>query len=94
LVTPKSIAEDFEEPEKTIPRVPNEDVEWINACKGGPAALSNFSYAGPFTEMVLLGNVAIRTGKKIEWDAAGLRCPNAPEADQYIRREYRAGWTL
>lgn len=94
LVTPESVAEDFEEPEQTIPRVPNEDVEWITACKGGPAALSNFSYAGPFTEMVLLGNVAIRAGKKIEWDASSLRCPNAPEADQYIRREYRAGWTL
>ena len=93
-VTPTSVVEDFQEPEQTIPRVPNEDVEWINACKGGPAALSNFSYAGPFTEMVLLGNVAIRTGKKIEWDAASLRCPNAPEADRYIRREYRAGWSL
>ena len=94
LITPPSIAEDFEPPKKTIPRVENEDVEWVQACKGGPAALSNFSYSGPFTEMVLLGNVAIRAGKKILWDGENLKATNAPEADPLIRREYRRGWTL
>ncbi len=94
LITPESLVKDFGPPAQTIPRVTSEDAEWLAACKGGPAALSNFSYAGPFTEMVLLGNVAIRTGKKIEWDAANLNCPNAPEADAYLRREYRQGWAL
>jgi predicted dehydrogenase len=94
VVTPKAIVEDFAAPEKTLPRVPNEDVEWQTACKGGPAALSNFGYSGPFTEMVLLGNAAIRTGKKLLWDAENLKFQNAPEADQYLRREYRKGWTL
>jgi hypothetical protein len=69
-------------------------VEWQTACKGGPPALSNFSYSGPFTEMVLLGNAAIRSGKKLLWDAENLTFRNAPEADQYLRREYRQGWTL
>ena len=91
---PRAVGEEFEQPEQTLPRVPNEDVEWVNACKGGPPALSNFSYSGPFTEMVLLGNVAIRTGKKITWDAERLMCPNAPDAERYIRREYRKGWVL
>jgi predicted dehydrogenase len=94
LIKSTAKQEDFPTPEKTIPRVTDEDAEWVAACKGGPAALSSFAYAGPFTEMVLLGNLAIRLGKKVEWDAKGLRCPNAPEADPLIRREYRKGWEL
>jgi predicted dehydrogenase len=94
VVTPQSVLARFTQPEQTLPRVANEDAEWVAACKGGPPALSNFGYAGPFTEMVLLGNVAIRTGKKILWDADNLKCPNTPEADQYLRREYRQGWAL
>ncbi len=94
VITPQSIIEGFAQPEKTLPRVPNEDAEWVAACKGGPAALSNFAYAGPFTEMVLLGNVAIRAGRKITWDAQKLTCRNDSDADQYLRREYRQGWTL
>jgi predicted dehydrogenase len=94
VTKPASLREDFEMPEPTLPRVPNEDAEWVAACKGGPAALSNFSYAGPFSETVLLGVVAIRTGQPLKWDAKNLTCPGTPEADQYIRREYRQGWTL
>ncbi len=94
LVTPEETARAFKAPPKSLPRVANEDQEWVAACKGGPAALSNFEYSGPFSEMVLLGNVAIRLGKKLEWDAEALRCPNAPEADALLRPEFRAGWTL
>lgn len=91
---PATIIDDFQPPPKTIPRVDNEDVEWVTACKGGPAALSNFSQSGPFTEVVLLGNLAIRAGKKILWDGEHMKATNAPELDRYIRREYRPGWTL
>ncbi|MCA9248253.1 MAG: gfo/Idh/MocA family oxidoreductase, partial [Planctomycetales bacterium] len=94
VIKSEGTGEDFREPEKTLPRVANEDEEWVAACKGGPAALSNFAYAGPFTETVLLGNVAIRVGKKLQWDAKKLRCPNASEADQFLRRAYRKGWEL
>ncbi|HOZ48587.1 MAG TPA: Gfo/Idh/MocA family oxidoreductase [Candidatus Hydrogenedentes bacterium] len=68
--------------------------QWVNACKGGPPAGGNFDYAAPFSEMVLLGNLAIRVGKRIEYDAESLNVTNCPEANQYIRREYRKGWRL
>jgi len=81
-------------PPKTIPRIPHGDhyQEWIRACKGGEPAGSNFNYSGPLTEMVLLGNVAIRTGKKIEWDGPRMKVTNAGEANEYIRQPYRKGW--
>ncbi len=94
MVTPQQLVEDFEEPAITIPRVADEDVEWIDACKGGAPALSNFAHAGPFTEVVLLGNLAIRLDKKIEWDGPSMKATNAPEADALIQREYRQGWEL
>jgi hypothetical protein len=89
----KDQMKDFK-PTVQIPRSPGHHAEWILACKGGPKALSNVDHAGPFTEFVLLGNVAIRTQKKLEWDAEACRAKNCPEADQYIKREYRKGWTL
>jgi hypothetical protein len=94
VVAPESVMEDFTPPPVSLPRVANEDAEWIAACRGGPAALSNFSISGPFTETVLLGNLAVRLGRRIEWDSQGLIAKGEPEADQFIRREYRAGWTL
>ena len=64
--------------------------EWIQACKGGTPAGSNLiDHAGPLTEMVLLGNLAIRTGKRVYWDARTMTCKGLPEADQYIRHPYR-----
>ena len=59
-------------PEKSIPDSPGHYLEWIRACKGGPAALSNFDNSGPLTEMVLLGNLAVRLQKTIRWDAKNL----------------------
>ena len=94
VVTPGSRLEEFANVGETIRRVPNEDAEWIEACKGGPKALSSFDYSGPFTEMVLLGNLAVRLGERIEWDAKALKATNAPEADELIRRKYRNGWSL
>jgi hypothetical protein len=106
VVTPQSRAESFAEVPKSIPRVTIEDAggavfsrganyaEWVQACLGGPRPLSSFDYSGPFTEMVLLGTLAVRLGKKIEWDAAAMKAVNAPEADALIRRKYRQGWQL
>jgi predicted dehydrogenase len=91
---PESLMKDFTPPPETLPRSIGHYAEWIAACKGGPKAGSNFDYAGPLTEMVLLGNVALRLGRKIEWDGAGLRVTNAPEAARWVRREYRNGWSL
>ena len=68
--------------------------EWIEAIRTGVPALSNFAQSGPFSETVLLGNVAIRAGKKILWDAKSLAATNAPEVAPLIRRAYRKGWEL
>jgi len=76
--------------------------EFIQAIQGGPPAMSNFpNYAGPLTETILLGNLAVwagkgpdSEGKKIAWDSANLRATNAPEVDVIIKRPYRDGWKL
>jgi predicted dehydrogenase len=94
IVTPSRRLETVADVPRTIARVPNEDVEWVRACQGGSKPLSSFDYSGPLTEMVLLGNLAVRLGKPIEWDARALKAPNAPEAEPLIRREYRSGWEL
>jgi predicted dehydrogenase len=79
-------------PSPSLPRSPGHHAEWIRACKGGVPAMSNFDYAGPLTEMVLLGNVAIRVGRRITWDSAKLQAIDLPAAAQYIRPGYRKGW--
>jgi predicted dehydrogenase len=84
----------FEPPAKTIPDSIGHHREWIKACKEGTPTLCNFDYSGALTEAVLLGNVAYRTGKALDWDAKNLKATNCPEADQYIRKEYRPGWEV
>jgi predicted dehydrogenase len=93
---PESSMADYKRPPKTIPRAPGNSShqDWIRACKGGPPASSNFDISGPFVEWVLLGNVAIRVGKKLQWDSERLRVTNAPEADELIRGSYRQGWEI
>jgi hypothetical protein len=68
--------------------------EWIHACKTGAPTLCNFDYSGALIEHNLLGTVVFRTGKKLEWDPEKLKATNCPEADRFIRRSYREGWTL
>ncbi len=91
---PESKMKAYKRPPKTIPRVKGHHRDWIDACKGGDAASSNFDYAGPLTEMVLLGQVALRTGKKIHWDGPNLKATKTPEADRYIKPAFREGWNL
>jgi predicted dehydrogenase len=101
---PESQFEGYQPPAPTIPRSKwlngggdldhAQHQEWIAACKGGAPGYSDFSIAAYLTEIILLGTVAIRAGKKIEWDGPNMRATNAPEADQFIRRTYREGWTV
>jgi len=87
---------------RKLERSPGHFIEWIEACKGGGKKPgSNFDWAGPLTEVVLLGNVALRlklrgemAKHKLLWDPAKLEITNLPEANQFLRREYRKGWTL
>jgi len=91
---PEKDFRDFSPPKPFIPRSIGHHAEWIHACKTGAPTTCNFEYAGWLTEANHLGNVAYRTGTKLEWDAAKLCAVNAPEADRFIRRDYRKGWTL
>ena len=84
----------FKPPERTIPKSIGHHREWVEAAKTGGNTTCNFDYAGALTEAVLLGTVAYRSGKRLEWDAANLKVTNSPEAQQLIHKEYRKGWTL
>jgi hypothetical protein len=69
-------------------------LEWIAACKGGPPGYSNFDIAAYLTEIILLGCVAMRAGKKLEWDGPKMRAKNAPEAAKIVHPDFRPGWGL
>ncbi len=77
-----------------LPRRPNHYEDWMAACKNGTQACSNFDYAAPLTEIVHLGNIALRAGQPIEWNAENMRIPNLPEAEQLLRSSYRKGWEI
>jgi predicted dehydrogenase len=98
---PETRATEYGAPPQKLARSTGHYREWVEACKGGKPSGSNFDWAGPLAETVLLGNVALRvqlreelTKRKLLWDAPGLRITNLPAADKYLRREYREGWTL
>jgi predicted dehydrogenase len=91
---PESKTKGFKLPESFLPRGINHYQEWVRACKGGPKPLANFDYSGPLTETILLGNVAARIGKKLYWDGPNLKVTNIPDANKYLKRKYRQGWTL
>jgi predicted dehydrogenase len=80
--------------DEVIPNMGNFQQEWINACKGNLKTSCNFGYATDMIEMMLLGLVAYRAGKKIQYDGATGTVTDCPEANQYLRHTYREGWTL
>jgi predicted dehydrogenase len=94
VLLPEKEFADYQRPAATIPRSPGHHEEWLQACKTGAPTSADFVYSGWLTEANHLGNVAYRCGQKIEWDAARLKATNVPEADRFIRREYRSGWVL
>ena len=92
---PASRMKSFTPPAPTIPRLNcTHEQDWINAIKSGGKAGADFAYSGPLTEVCQLGNIAKRMNTRIEWDPAKMEFPNLPEANQYVKREYREGWTL
>ncbi|MBN1844463.1 MAG: Gfo/Idh/MocA family oxidoreductase [Sedimentisphaerales bacterium] len=100
-VIPETKLQETPKPPRTLDRSPGHHAEWLIACKGGPPAGSNFDWAGPLTESVLLGNIALRMekvlyekGLLLEYDGPNMNVTNLPEANQYIRRQYRKGWQL
>ena len=100
-IIPESKMKEYGKPPEMIPRSPGHYIEWIEACKGGKPAGSNFDHAGPLAEAVLLGNVALRpelkekmNRTKLLWDGPNLKITNVPEANKFLHREYREGWSL
>jgi len=102
LIIPESKRKAYEPPPRTLPRSPGHYKEWLMACKGGDEAPgSNFDFAGRLTEVVLLGNIALRmnlreklTRTRLSWDGENQKITNLPEANEYIHSQYRQGWTL
>lgn len=80
--------------ERKIPKSPGHAEEWIRACKGGEPAMSNFDYAGPLTEMILIGNVSMKAVKRIQYDGETGKVTNDAKANGFLTKEYRKGWEL
>ena len=94
---PASLAAEAERVPKTFPRVETgHEVNWVQAAKGQAKASSPFEYAAPLTEVMLLGMAALRAGqgRKLLYDGARMQFTNVPEANRFLTREYRAGWSL
>jgi predicted dehydrogenase len=93
---PEDRRKEFQPPPATIPRSIGHRPEWIQACKDHKPedAKAGFAYSGPFTEALLVGNLALRLQKRIEWDAANMKASNAAEADELIHKRYRHGFDI
>jgi predicted dehydrogenase len=91
---PLELHRSYQRPPKTLPRVAGHHTDWLQGCKGGTQPCSNFEYGARLTEFILLGTLALRTGKIVKWDAANMAATNAPEAQPFIEGSYRAGWEL
>ena len=99
---PESRQKEYGKPPHKLERSPGHYMEWVIACKGGKPAGSNFpDHAGLLAQVVLMGNIAIRPalkdkllGTKLLWDAKEFKFTNMPEANQFLTKEYRQGWSL
>jgi len=92
---PEKRNREYQRPPKRLPRSIGHHEEWIAACKSGSPTRSDFGFAGPLTEAVLLGSVCVRLGgEKLHWDSASMKVTNLPEANELLHYQYRTGWTL
>jgi predicted dehydrogenase len=91
---PKSLHDSFGKPAQKLPRIPNQhhELNWVDAAKGKQQPSCPFEYASKLTEVMLLGMVALRAGKKISYDGENMRVTNVSAANDYLKREYRTGW--
>jgi predicted dehydrogenase len=92
---PEKRNEEYQRPPKSIPRVRDHHVDWVEAIRNGRKAGSDFSYGGPLTEIAMLGVIAIKlAGTRLEWDADKMRFTNSKEANALVNPPLRAGWKL
>ena len=94
LLLPKKQYEGYQRPEPSIPGSIGHHAEWIRGAKTGEPTPCNFDYGGQMTENLMAGIVSCRVKQKLEWDTANCRATNCPEADRFIRKQYRQGWSL
>ena len=94
VLIPTSLHKEYKRPEKTLKRSKGHHRDWVDACKGGEPASSNFEYSGHLTEMGMLANAAIRAGEILYWDGENMKATNTDKAEPYIKPEYHNGWTL
>lgn len=94
-IIPEEKMKAYGRPPKTLARSPGHYKEFVDACRGGPPPGANFpDHAGVLTETCMLGNVALLAGKKLFWDGPAMKVTNDGEANKFLHREYRAGWSL
>ena len=92
---PQELEKEYSDAPQALPRIDaSHQMNWANACKGQAEASCPFEYAVPLTETMLLGVVSLEAGTPIRYDGHSMTIPNAPEAEQYLRRNYRDGWSL
>ena len=94
-ILPEEKQQAFPMPKAILPRIKgSHQSDFFRACRGGEPACSNFDYAAPLAELVVLGNLATRAGlgRKVEWDGPNMRCTNLPDLNQYLQRTNRDGW--
>jgi hypothetical protein len=93
---PYKLMRAYKRPPRTLPRIKtSHEMNWVECCKSGQQATSHFDYAGPFTETVVMGNLAIRfPGEKLLWDGEAMKVTNLEEANALVNPPYREGWTL
>ncbi|MBM3860730.1 MAG: Gfo/Idh/MocA family oxidoreductase [Verrucomicrobia bacterium] len=93
-IIPEAKMKAYGKPPKTLPRSPGHYNEFVEGCRGGPAPGANFNHAGVLTETLMLGNVALRAGKKLVWDGPNMKITNDAAANKLLHRDYRSGWVL
>ena len=93
-VLPESKYKGAAKPRPTLPRSKGHHRDWLDACKGGPPASSNFEYGARLTELALLGVLALRLGRRIDWDAERMEARGNSDAEPIIHGSYRAGWEI
>ena len=93
-IIPESKMRAYKRPAKTLPRCKGHHRNWLDACRGIGKASTHFDYSGPLTEFCLMGNVALRAGKKLEFDWKKMKITNDAAANQYIKPNYRPGMTI
>ena len=93
-IIPEAKMKEYKRPAKTLPRSKGHHRDWLDACKNGGPTVSNFAYGAKLTELIFLGNLAMRAGRRIYWDSENMKVKRRPDLDPIIREPYAPEWDL